>query len=100
MIEEAPKATLTYQETKKTINYSPGTCQDTVGSWNGVVSVQGGHMVQCAQCSIVLFIIFSICFLFKTSFSVHYKRTSKYSQEGKESPPFSSIQTVPLNARD
>jgi hypothetical protein len=33
-------------------------------------------------------------------FCKHYKSTSKYSREGKESPPFFSIQTVPLNTWD
>jgi hypothetical protein len=33
-------------------------------------------------------------------FCKHYTRTSKYSREGKESPSFFSIQTVPLNTRD
>jgi hypothetical protein len=50
--------------TQKTIYYGLWACQDTVESWNGVVSTQKECMVWCARPSVVLFIIFTICFLF------------------------------------
>jgi hypothetical protein len=78
MIEEAPKAIQTYQETKKTINYSPRTCQDTVGSWNRVW-YQPEEDVWCNIHGPVS--CFSLYSLFVSYLKLHFPNTSRCGKD-------------------